>query len=348
VNIFTDLIERTIKIDKALFKNLVLNFTDLNKPTNWHVRVIETLPDKFLESNSGKEIRQIVSSQKFNERNYKQLALWFSGAQIEDCSSGSKIIREIVEEFPVQSMIEWGSKRLVEICNDLKNSNEFIKLLPALDFFCNINTAPANINQIKEFRTMAYANVYERIFIDNEKPEGYSNIIDTDIIEIVNHVIYEKTRTNEEIIESYREKINSLENELLYIETQLKERSEAFGELSGGAGMNEKNLRYEERFKILKEFAGALSEIERFIINKNIESDEIKGILLRFENILKNFGVNKKGIINEKIIFDPKYCHIAEGEVPDRPAEVDVISTGYIIEGPEKDARVLIPAIVRN
>lgn len=128
-------------------------------------------------------------------------------------------------------------------------------------------------------------------------------------------------------------------------EERLKRSESSLEELRRGYRQPDREAKFAERLRILRDLSATTAEFERFTTRHETGRRELTGVVRRLNSLLGSLGVVSFGTIGDEVVFDPsqhEFVGASEGPVE----MVGIIERGYTISDLEGKQRLLKPAKV--
>ncbi len=268
------------------------------------------------------------------------------GDRVQKLSLLTSWAREYAKQNPV--LLNWVMMRAVDLCKGASVTDQ-VAMIDDLGVLSGISAASSWKRTVDSCLHQAFVNQFRRSIPPHSscRTEGSTDVTDPLVAAAVD-VICERTGSLEQMVSDLRKQLEATRVRLTEMEAHLRDAQSRMGELKQGFVQDPQRLRYEERFRILREFACSVGEFERHFAGDK-RSRDMEGILRRLNSLLAAQGVLPRESIGNRITFDPTYCQFSDptsaGAHGDEP--VEVIERGYTIQDPQGHVRLLKPALVR-
>ena len=265
----------------------------------------------------------------------------------------SQVVRlvERARQFGGQNefVLEQIGTKVLALCREASDV-ELTQMISDLDALAHLSRASSWIHLLNNYRQRAYLVALEVLTPDiSSASTGNVGVLDRALLNAIRDYMQRQLEDMRSEVAQHQKQLMERDHQATELATRLQETQSRMRELRQGYVQNPQQTRYEERFRILREFAATVAEFERFNSKPDRRSPDVDAILRRLNSLLAGQGVFPREDIGNLITFDPLYCQIV-GQVTDEISsaeQVHVMERGYTIKDPQGMVRLLKPVLVQ-
>lgn len=269
----------------------------------------------------------------------------------EDRVAGMEQLAEIARQYGSNNeyLLSKIAERAYELCREA-DEEELLQVIPHLDSLVNQRMPASSKNLLGEQRKRAYVFALQEHMPKASSHDSQSiGVLDRSLALAIRDYMQEQQAEIRSQAAEFKKLASDQELQNQELTARLAETQSRMKELGQSFVQNPQQMRYEERFRILKDIATSVAEFERFNSKPERKSPEIDAFLRRMNSLLSAQGVSPRESIGNVIKYDSTFCQIISSANNPRLSidEVKVVERGYVIKDPQGMEHILKPVLVR-
>lgn len=246
-----------------------------------------------------------------------------------------------------EANFDWAAGRVIELAKRLEDQ-QLLLVIDHLDRLATAGPQRSWHNALEAQRERAYLYGLSVLPLNPDVPPSQVfGRVDATLISAIRHLVNGQASRLEAALDEQRQRAFQLERQLANAQGELQHGKSIISEVSENRTGQEKDLKFQERYRLLRDLASAAAEFERFVVRQETAIPGLTALQLRLANLMRSNGVEVWAALGTHTAYDPAYAQVIGGAVVMLGELVEVTETGYTIAHPAGDKRILKLARVR-